>query len=160
MVKNNFKIEIMESENEIYDNYMRQKAEERDEELIKNTTLIQDFIGFCETKQIKLTIDNFDYIQTIGIVAKYPNLVTKLNDKIIIDKEELVDINTLDKEFEKKPRASGYYYSDKYMVMAHPYFRRGYYENNNFSPRFIDLFWSYNKEDIQKYLAIDNNRLE
>lgn len=149
----------MKSENEIYDNYLRQKEEQRNEELLKNSTLIQDFIDFCETKQIKLTKDNFDYIQTIGIVAKYPNLVTKLNEKIIVDKEELVEIDILDKVFEKKPRATGYYYSDKYMVMAHPYFRRWYNENNNFSPRFIDIFWSYNKEDIQKYLAIDNNRV-
>jgi len=149
----------MEDKNEIYDNYLRQRAERRNEKLTENATLIQNFIDFCETKQIKLTKDNFDYIQTIGIVANYPNLVTKLNDKIIVDKEELVDLDILEKEFEKKPRASGYYYSDRYMVMAHPYFRRGHNENSNFSPRFIDLFWSYNKKDIQKYLAIDNNRV-
>jgi hypothetical protein len=45
------------------------------------------------------------------------------------------------------------------MVMAHPYFRRGYYKNSNFAPRFIEIFSGYNKDTIQKYLAIDNDRV-
>lgn len=149
----------MKIENEFLVDYLRQQAEEKEEKLAQNSTLIQNFIDFCETKKIKLTIENFDYIQSIGIVAKYPDLVTKLNDRIIVDKEELVDTWILEQEFEKKPMPSGYYFSEKYMVMAHPYFRRGHSENSNFSPKFIDLFWRYNKKDVQKYLAIDNNRV-
>ena len=149
----------MENETEIFRRYKQQQREERMEELTKNADLIQSFIKYCDSKQIELTSDNFDYIQTIGIVAKYPNIVHLLNDKILKDKEELVEVSALDKEFRKERFATGYYYSDKYMVMAHPYFRRGHYENNNFAPRFIEIFWSYNKDNIQKYIAIDSDRV-
>jgi hypothetical protein len=149
----------MDNETEIFKRYQQQQLEERMEELTKNATLIQSFIDYCDSKQIKLTQDNFDYIQTIGIVATYPNIVHLINDKIYTDKEELVEVSVLDKEFKKERFASGYYYSDKYMVMAHPYFRRRHYENNNFAPRFIDIFWGYDKDNIQKYIAIDSDRV-
>lgn len=68
-------------------------------------------------------------------------------------------MNLLESEYQMKPFASGYYYSDKYMVMAHPYFRRGYHDNCNFAPRFIDVFWKFNKKDIQKHIAIDSDRV-
>jgi len=150
----------MNNENDMLKRYQQQQLEVRMEELTKNAALIQSFIDYCDNKQIKLTTDNFDYVQTIGIVAKYPNIVHLLNDKISKDKEEeLIEVSVLDKEFKKERFASGYYYSDKYMVMAHPYFRRGHYEDNNFAPRFIDIFWGYNIDNIQKYIAIDSDRV-
>jgi hypothetical protein len=149
----------MDSQTEMQRNYRKRQLEERDEEMIKNSTLIQEFIDYCDSKKIKLSKDNFDYIQTIGIVAKFPNIVNLLNNKVSRDKEELVEVIVLEKEFKKQPFASGYYYADKYVVMAHPYYRRGHYENSNFAPRFIEIFSSYNKDTIQKYLAIDNDRV-
>lgn len=149
----------MDSKNERFNNYRKQLIEQREEELNKNSSLVQSFIDYCESKQIKLTRDNFDYVQTIGIVAKSPNLVTQLNNKIIVDKEELVAVNILDHEFKKQRFAGGYYFSDKYMVMAHPYFRRQHYPNNNFAPSFIDVFWGYNNGNIDKYLSIDHDRV-
>ena len=149
----------MENENDILKRYQQQQIEERMEELTKNSALIQSFIDYCESKQIKLTKHNFDFVQTIGIVANYQNIVHLLNDKISTDKEELVEVSILETEFKKERFASGYYYSDKYMVMAHPYFRRGHYQNNNFAPRFIDIFWGYNKDNIKKYIAIDSDRV-
>ena len=149
----------MDNQTEIQRNYRKRQLEEREEEMTKHSTLIQAFIDFCDSKNIKLTKDNFDYVQTIGIVAKFPNIVNLLNDKVFEDKEKLVEVNVLEKEFKKQPFASGYYYADKYMVMAHPYFRRGHYENSNFAPRFIEIFSGYNKDTIKKYLAIDNDRV-
>jgi hypothetical protein len=129
------------------------------EKLSKSSSLINSFIDYCESKQIKLTQDNFNYIRTIGIIATYPNIVFLLNDKISNDKEGLVDVNILNSEFKKEYFASGYYISDKYIVMAHPYFRRAYSKYNNFAPRFIDIFCKYNKKSIQKYIAIDSDRV-
>jgi hypothetical protein len=149
----------MSDETDLKSKYLQQQIEERKDKLQKHSILIQDFISFCAEKQIVLTIDNFDYVRTIGLVAKFPNLVTFLNPKIIVDKEELVSMSILDKEFSKEPFASGFYYSEKYMVMAHPYFRRGHYEANNFAPRFINIFWNYNKQHIEKYISIDNDRV-
>lgn len=149
----------MDTENEILENHRKQLIEEEHEELLQNSALIDSFIKFCKSKQLILTINNFAYVQTIGIIAKYPNIVNILNQKVVIDKEELVQIDILDKEFKTKHFAPGYYHSEKYMVMAHPYFRREYYEKNNFSPQFIKCFWSFNKNNIQKYISIDNNRV-
>jgi hypothetical protein len=143
---------------EIYKDYLKRLNEQREAELTNNSAIIQNFIDFCHCKNIKLTRDNFDYVVTIGIVAEFPNLVSLLNNKIISDKENLFDVSVLEREY-KKRFASGYYYSENYMVMAHPYFRRGHYKNSNYAPRFIDIFWSYNKIDIQKYLAIDTDRV-
>lgn len=149
----------MDNDADIFNCYQQQQLEERMEELSKNVTLIKSFINYCASKQIKLTLDNFDYVQTIGIVAKYRNIVHLLNDKIYKDKEQLVEVSILDQEYKKEPFASGYYYSEKYMVLAHPYFRRDYCQNSNFPPNFIDVFWKYNIDKIQKYIAIDNDRV-
>ena len=149
--------EIMDTENEILENHRKQLIEEEQEELLKNSALIDSFIKFCKSKQLILTINSFAYIQTIGIIAKYPNIVNILNQKVVIDKEELVAIDILDKEFKTKHFVPGYYYSEKYMIMAHQYFRRGYYEKSNFSPEFINYFWNFNKDTIQKYISIDNS---
>lgn len=149
----------MDSESEIFKRYQQQQSEERMEELTKNATLIQSFIDYCDSKEIKLTKENFDYVRTIGVVAEYSNIVHLLNENILKDKEELVEVYVLDKEFRKEPFATGYYYSNKYMVMAHPYFRRGHYQNNNFAPHFVGIFEGYNCDNIKKYIAIDSNRV-
>ena len=73
--------------------YMQELKEEEAKELADNAILIQSFKIFSMTKGVELTDENFSYIQTIGIIAKYPNLVHLLNDKIFIDKEELVDVS-------------------------------------------------------------------
>ena len=147
----------MTEREEILKNYRKHQLEEQAGQLSKNSKLIEDFISLCKKKDIKLSNDNFQYIQTIGIVASYPNLVYLLNAKIKRDKEELVAYEILNKEYSIQPFASGYFFSEKYMAMAHPYFRRGHYENNNFSPRFIDIFWKYNKNE--KYIALDFDRV-
>jgi len=144
---------------EILENYKKQLIEEQKEKLERNSTLINDFIKFCKSKNILLTIDNFQYIQTIGIIATYPDIVKLLNNKILKDKEGLVSFKTLNNELEKRRHISGFLYADKYMVMAHPYFRRGHSKNNNFSPRFIDIFWNYDKLENDNYIAIDFDRV-
>ena len=140
-------------------NYHNHLREEKEKELCENSGLISSFIEFCKDKKINLTNENFDFIPIIGIVATYPNLVSLLNSNIKTDKEELVEVSILEKEYNTKPFASGYYYSDKYMVMAHPYFRRKHRSNGNFSPMFIDEFWRYNRPNNQKYISIDNDRV-
>lgn len=149
----------MNNEDEMINNYKMRLRKEREEELTKNSSLIEAFIDFSKSRQIKLNIDNFDYVQTIGIIAHYPNIVHLLNEKISKDKEELVEVNVLEKEYKKESFAPGFYYAENYMVMAHPYFRRGYHDNSNFAPSFTDIFWGYEKNDIEKYIAIDSDRV-
>lgn len=139
--------------------FRRRFEEEKQEELSKNSILVSDFIKLGQSKGINLTLENFDYARTIGIIAKFPNIVGLLNKKIQHNKEELVSVALLEKELTKQPFMSGYYYSDKYMVMAHPYFRRGYFENNNYAPRFIDIYWRFERPDQDKFISIDMDRV-
>ena len=147
------------SRDERIENYRKHQLEEQAKELSENSELIDSFIEFCESKYIPLSKKNIQYIQTIGIVASYPNLVKLLNENVKVDKEELVSFGILEKEYNRKPFASGFLFSNNYMVMAHPYFRRGHHKNSNFSPRFIDIYWGYNHEKQDKYVAIDLDRV-
>ncbi|MCW3111462.1 MAG: hypothetical protein JWQ09_5968 [Segetibacter sp.] len=143
----------------------RQKAhfnhlkEEEIRKLAQNADLIDAFKQLCQKKGVILTDRNFKHVQTIGIVACYPNLVEYLCTDFSRDKEGLVDFNLLKSKFERQPFAKGFLYSDKFMLMAHPYFRREFHENSSFSPRFIEVFWSFNDPKIETFISLDYNRV-
>lgn len=149
----------MSERDEQIENYKSHLKKEKQEELAKNAQLINDFISLCKKKGIELNKSNFDYIRTIGIVAHYPNLVTSLDERISEGKEELISYNFLETEFECKPFVSGFIYCDQFMLMAHPFFRRGLQQESNFSPRFVDMFWHYKAKDNDRYIALDMDRV-
>jgi hypothetical protein len=149
----------MESQEERLRAYRQQMIDEEREELMDNAALIKSFKEYCLSKGIVLNDDNIRYIQTIGIVASYPNIVASLCPDISKDKEGLVDFNRLNNLFENKKFASGFLYSPHFMLMAHPYFRRGFHQNANFAPRFIDLFWRLNFPQNGLYILIDYDRV-
>jgi len=149
----------MDSLTEMQREYLKRMKEEELEELSKNSELIEAFKAKCSDKGINLTDDNFRYIYTIGIIATYPNILNLLNNKVMKDKEELVDCSILDSEYRKEKFISGFLYHDDYMAMAHPFFRRGFSENANYAPRFIDLFWHFENPEIETYLSLDFNRV-
>jgi hypothetical protein len=78
-----------------------------------------------------------------------------LHESLKRDKEGLLKFDGLTKNFELKRFATGYLFSEKFMLMAHPYFRRGYHQINNFAPRFVELFWAHNDPKVEKYIALD-----
>ena len=143
---------------EMQQNYIRQIQEKRERKLKENESLIQNFIDYSVTKNLILTHDNFNYIQAIGIVACFPNIVQYICPTIQRDKEGLLDFNHLTNSYKKKP-FGGYLYTDRFMLMAHPYFRRGLSECGDFAPRFIDIFWKFNHTDLKSYLAFDFDRV-
>jgi len=149
----------MESISEIKERYIRAQQEERKKQLENHSETIEEFIKLCSKIELKLTRDNFNYIQTIGIVAKYPGLLYLLKPELEKVDEELIECKSLEKHFEKKKFNSGMLYSDKFIAMAHPYFRRGMSEFANFAPRFIDLFWKFKDDKVKTYIALDANRV-
>lgn len=144
---------------EIQKRFLQHKSDEEKKELVENADLISSFKAVCAKKGITLTDENFTYIQAIGIVAEYPNLVAHLNSQMVRDKEGLNDFKFLNTIFMQRNAVSGYLYSDKYMIMAHPNFRRGLHPNSNFAPRFIDLFWRMRDPEIESLIALDFNRV-
>lgn len=145
--------------NERYNSYLKKKADEERRVMLDNSELINNFIKYCSTFGLNLTKDNFKFIETIGIVLCYPNIVQILRPDIPIDKEGLTDFNTLLQHFKKRPPKEGNLYSNDFAIMIHPYFRRGFNENNNFAPRFVEIFWDDKMTEADKYIAIDRNRI-
>ncbi len=149
----------MKEQQKIFEEYRKQQLEEQKEMMSKNSELIEGFKTYCKNFGIVLSDNNFKYIQTIGIVAEHPDIIYKLNNALEQDKEGLIDFATLNEQFEIKKFVSGYLYSDKYMAMAHRYFRRGHNEYSNFSPRFTEIFWAFNHDEKEKYIALDSNKV-
>ncbi len=138
--------------------YREYLKEQEREKLESATGLISDFIEFSATKGIVLQQSNFSYIQPIGICAEYPDILYRLSNRMP-DKEGLFREAELLSEYTKSSFLEGFYDAGNYMPMAHPFFRRGYYEKNNFFPRFIEKFWNLSVPAIEKYIALDSNRV-
>ena len=141
------------------ENYLKQIEEERCFQIESNSHLIASFKEHCKTIGLTLTDDNFDYIQTIGLIAKYPDIALHLNKNLSRDKEGLIACSNLYSSFTKKEFMPGYLYGQSFMVMANICFRRGMHGNNNYAPRFIDLFWSVDDKAIDSYLSLDYDRV-
>jgi hypothetical protein len=150
---------MSEELNELQKQYLQDLKNEEVEELLKNADTINAFKGFCKSKGVTLTDDNFRYFQRIGIVAIYPELTRYLDENLSPDKEGLLDFKKLCQLYKNKPHMKGYLYNERFMLMAHSFFRRGHHEEANFFPRFVEIFWSFTDENIQSYIAIDRNRV-
>lgn len=132
--------------------------EKEEEELVKAQPLISGFIKFCSEKGVALEQRHFRYMYTIGLYVEYPNILCLISG-MQCDKDNLYQEDVVLKASYKQPFMDGYYYADKYMIMAHQYFRRGYSAINNFAPRFIEKFWGLADNRIAKYIALDENRV-
>lgn len=139
--------------------YLEMMLAEELEELDKNADTISSFKSFMSQKGIVLDKENFKYVQTIGIVAIYPNIISHLHQNLRPDKEGLFDYIDLCRNFKKERLMKGYLTAENFMLMGHPYFRRGFNEVNNYAPRFIDLFWDFESENIDTYIALDFDRV-
>jgi hypothetical protein len=149
----------MKSFQEAQRNYLQAMKREEKEELEKNAGVIHSFKQLVKTSGVDLIDDNFKYVRTIGVIATYPNLVEILCSDFQKDKEGLVDFKLLNSLYEKKQFADGFLYSQNFMLIAHPYFRRGFYETANFAPNFIHLFWDLNDVGIDTFISLDYDRV-
>ncbi|WAC01583.1 hypothetical protein N7U66_16765 [Lacinutrix neustonica] len=134
-------------------------AQEKADELEKNKSLIKAFIDYCKQFEIDLNSSNFDYQQGLGILCNSKDIVLKINPEITTDKEGLFDFHHLLKTYTKKSFSEGALFADNYIIFANSYYRRGFYENNNFAPRFIDHFWRHDFQENEVSLALDLNRV-
>jgi len=141
------------------ESYRRQLLREKEEKLNSKKEVISSFKEHCLSKDIALNDCDFDYIPTIGVIAKYPNILTKLNPALLPDKEGLVDCNTLFNLYEKKKFNPGYLYGDDYIAMVSPVFRRGMHGVNNWAPRFVDKLWNIEDPSIDSYISLDYDRV-
>ncbi|GEJ47598.1 hypothetical protein [Chryseobacterium sp. ON_d1] len=146
------------SPEEINKKLLQKMKDDKKTELAQNSVLIDQFIAHCKTLGINISLSNIDYIQSIGIIAEFPDLVRLLNHDMVPDKEGLINTKTLEAQFSKK-QFEGYYYGSNFMVMANHLFRRGYSKNANFAPEFLDFFWKLEQPSNDTYIAIDPDRV-
>ncbi|MBX0290095.1 hypothetical protein K3G63_06575 [Hymenobacter sp. HSC-4F20] len=139
--------------------YHEYLIEEEKQELQENAAFISAFKEECIRKGITLGDEHFSYVKKTGVVATYPNLITHLCPDLSRDKDGLFDFSELTTAYKRQPFASGYLISDTFMLMAHPYFRRGLHELNSYAPRFIDKFWHLSNPDLKLLIAVDLNRV-
>lgn len=136
-----------------------QLAQERAEMLEENAPIINTFIDYCAAKGVELKRADFDYVQTTGIVAKSPGLLFRLIDGVPVERDSLLPFKTLVERFSLEGCQEGYLNCGNFLAMAHPYFRRGFGEINNFAPRFIEKFWEFPTDSVNSYIALDEDRV-
>lgn len=147
----------METTEDIMEKLRKDALEEAKEELTKNAGLIENFKKICRKSGIELQNKNFRYLSRIGIVASYPKLLPIINPNLSKDKDGLILFRSLDKHYDKNGFATGMLYSEDYIAFAHPYFRRGFYEANNYAPHFVGIFWGMDEVEFDFYIALDEN---
>lgn len=129
----------------------------KDKNLSENISRINLFKEKCLKNELKLTDENFKYVDNIGIVVTYPNIVKYLNVKHTIDKEGLVKVDLSD--IINSRGGFGYVYESEYYLIVHKYFRREFSDNNTYSPNFVRKFWALIDEPFESFIAIDFNRV-
>lgn len=133
-----------------YEARIKQENLDQYEEAI---TMIRDH---CLESGLLLDNSCFDYTTSVGVTVRYPNILSILCPELIIDKEGLTDISTLDVKYKRRFKP-GYLQSDEYIIMAHPYFRRGCWTNSGFHIEFLGAFWTLNVPNISRYIALDKD---
>jgi hypothetical protein len=134
-------------------------AEQARLELEQAVDLIDRFTDLAAARSIALDSSSFTYVQTIGIVATAPGIAKSLLGQVQTERDGLFSYKAIAHHLRQSEFQSGYFIGTDYMLMAHPCYRRGMHPINNWAPRFLDLFWELESPDVEKYIAIDEDRV-
>ncbi|WP_342246767.1 hypothetical protein [Pseudomonas sp. OTU5201] len=139
--------------------YLADMEKQSREQLAAATDLIAKFTALAASKGVILGANSFEYIQTIGIVAKAPGIARALLGPIRAERDGVLPFNQIASRFAPSLHYEGCFAGPDYILMAHPCYRRGMHPVNNWAPRFIDLFWRFDGPGIEKYIALDEDRV-
>lgn len=144
---------------EIMARYLQDIEDQSRERLAEAADLIANFTTFAESKGVILNAESYEYIQTTGIIAKAEGIAKSLLQPIKFERDELVSFKEITNRLQTDRHCEGCFAGPNFNVMAHPSFRRAMHPLNNWAPRFIDLFWRFHEPNIEKYIALDENRV-
>lgn len=139
--------------------YFEQMEKYSRERLAAESDLIAKFTTFAASNGIALDANSFEFIQTIGIVARAPGIARKLLGPINVERDGLLSFSEIANRLSPSSRYEGCFAGPNFILMAHPCFRRAMRPFNNWAPRFIDLFWRFNAAGVEKYIALDEDRV-
>lgn len=126
--------------------------------LAEATDLIAKFTVLTASKGVILGAKSFEYIQTIGIVAKAQGIAKALLGPVRSERDGLLPFNKIASRLPPGSHREGCFAGPDFILMGHPCYRRGMHPINNWAPRFIDLFWRFDGPGIEKYIALDEDR--
>ncbi|WP_447920126.1 hypothetical protein [Achromobacter aegrifaciens] len=129
------------------------------ERLASAGDLIAKFTAMAASKGVILSAESFEYIQTIGIVAKAQGIAKALLGSIRTERDGLLSFNEVASRFSASLHSEGCFTGPSFILMAHPCCRRRMHPANNWAPRFIDMFWRYDSPGVEKYIALDEDRV-
>lgn len=128
-------------------------------ELSAAADLTAAFARLAASVGVTLNDSAFSYAPSVGIFATAPGLARALLAPRKGDKEGLFQFTDLASAVTHNRFQSGYFRSQGYSLMCHPCFRRGMYPLNNWAPLFVELYWALDLPGVEKYIAIDEDRV-
>jgi hypothetical protein len=139
--------------------YRAQVEQHARERLAEAGDLIAAFTSMAASKGINLGTQSFEYIQAIGIVATAPGIARTLLGPLGTERDGVLPFEDIASRFPPKPHYEGCFVGAEFVLMATPYFRRGMHSACNWAPRFIELFWRCNEPYVQRFIALDEDRV-
>lgn len=150
---------VADQNNEMMARYFADMERQSREQLAEAADLIAKFTALAASKGVTLGTESFEYIQTTGIVAKAPGIARALLGPIKTERDGLLSFNDIASRLPPSPHYEGCFAGPDFILMAHPCYRRGMHPVNNWAPRFIELFWQFDGLGIEKYIALDEDRV-
>lgn len=98
--------------------------EEAQGELKRAAPQIEKFTAIAASKGVALDARSFEYVQTIGVVAKASGLAKALLEPIQAKRDKLLSFSEIAKKLQPSPYQAGCFVGTDYMLLAHPFFRR------------------------------------
>mgnify|MGYP003582898352 CR=1 FL=1 len=139
--------------------HLRDMREMEKEELRNAVDQIETFKRLAQSKGVVLTDASFHYAPALGITASAPALLRALLDIEPNSRDGLFGWTDLRRSLELSKLGGGCLRGDGFIAMAHPCFRRQMHLKNNWAPKFIDLFWAFDNDGLQKSVALDEDRV-
>jgi hypothetical protein len=149
----------LQEEADMQARYLQSLRETEARELQAAAGLIERFRRRAFDKGICLKDEHFRYSHTTGITACHPQLLRALLDVNPDPDDGLYRWNDLKAALKPAKFDGGCLQADGFVVLAHPCFRRGMHPLNNWAPLFIDLFWRLERLGLDKYVALDEDRV-
>jgi hypothetical protein len=141
---------------EIYSEIDRQIMHEL---LSEDQNIISAFKAFSRDFGLTLKDENFYSSFKIGTIAKYSNLLFVLCPNLNLDKDGLVSLKEIPKEFVINQKNLGLLKGHSYQLMFDNYFRKDFFELNLYNIELIKLLTINQENQLDISVAIDKDRV-
>jgi hypothetical protein len=148
-----------QEEADLQSRYQQSLRDTETRELQAAASLIERFRQRVADKGIRPKDVDFRYSHTTGITACHPRLLRALLDVDPDPHDGLYRWSDLKAALRPAKFDGGCLQGDGIVVLAHPCFRRAMHPLNNWAPLFIDIFWRLEQPGLDKYVALDDDRV-